>query len=315
MKKIAFAVFFISTFILAADWDNVKYSYTTIPNTNDKYVEKKYKGVTYNVYTVIRDKSGKRSCTQNKQAKEHAIFLGCSLVFGDGVENKDTIPQLFQDFSHKKYQAYNYGYCGDGPNNTLLRLERVNLSQEIPEAQGVCFYLYPVRAHAGRVRLHSDSLWAAGHPYYELRKGLLVHSGTLKQRQFLLYGLLQVYNWLPVPEGKRTPLPKYPTDKDYNLIADILCGVQEKYTKQFNSGKIYVVIAPYFEMPTEEQIQILKDKGLKIIVLDKLDCVVRKNLATYTISSWDGHYNAKMNKLIAKALVDQLKELEHSKEK
>lgn len=307
MKRIFLFIFFISAVLFSSEWDKIRYFYTNIQSTNKTYTEKTYKGVTYNIYTVMRDKYGKRICTQNKQAKEYALFLGCSLIFGDGVENKDTLPQLFQDIL-PKYQAYNYGYCGEGPNDALYRLQTKNIVQEVDQAQGMCFFFYPVGWHEVRVRLHSNYLSWGNKPYYEDKNGRLVYKGTLKEVQWFIYYIMQAYNWLPIPDKYRQPFPKYPTEKDYILISDILCGLRDDYKRKFNSDKFYIVIHPFSGGQYEAVIKRLQSKGLSVIALDDL-IYVSKDISKYIIAPWDGHPNARMNKLIARALADKMREL------
>jgi hypothetical protein len=307
MRLLVFVVL-IPTMLFSNEWNNVKYFYKKIPGTNKEYVEKTYKGITYNTYVVEKDVRDRRACTINKLAKQHAIFLGCSLVFGDGVENKDTLPQLFQN-SSAKHQVYNYGYCGDGPNNTLYRFTHTKICDEIEQKKGICFFIYPIGWHEMRIRLHSDYLYNKKAPYYEVKSGKLLYRGSLKNTQWLLYNITQIYNLLPIPEKYRQPFPKYPTEKDYILIADILCGIRDEYKKQFNSDNFYVVIHPFSNsVPVNEVIRILQDKKLKIINFDNLNSC-QKFLDKYTIASWDGHPNARMNKLIVSALAVKMREL------
>jgi hypothetical protein len=301
--RIIWLVCFLLHIVFADNWENVKYFRIAIAGTNNYWLKKTYKDVLYNSYMVEIDDYGRRACTLNKQAKRYALFLGCSVVFGDGVENKDTLPQLFQNAA-PEYQAYNYGFSGEGPNGTFCRFSHTDIRKEISQKNGICLFFYPVGWHEDRVRLHSNTVrYNENAPYYEYKNERLIYKGSLKKAQWFLYDIIRLYLWLPIPEKYRQVFPKCPTDKDYLLIADILCGIRAEYKKQFHSDNFYVVIHPFSnEAYTRHAIEILQGKDLTVIVLR-----APKRKKEYVISIHDAHPNAPANKLIAKALADRLR--------
>jgi hypothetical protein len=245
-------------------------------------------------------------CTYKRNAKRHALFFGCSQVFGEGVNNDQTLPQLFQNFTNG-YQAYNYGFPGYGPNTILRLLQKRDIEQEVFQRKGIAFFVYPIGNHEYRVRLHSDSFRQyAGHPYYEKKKEKIIYRGTLRDVQWFMYFLIKIYNKIPIPETYRHPFPRYPTAKDEELIADILCEVRDEYKKKFPEGSFFVLIHPLpinkaDKEKKEKVVNLLKKKGLKVIDLYDLNQSA-SNRYDYTISRLDGHANAKLNKIIAMAL-------------
>lgn len=54
---------------------------------------------------------------------QNVVFFGCSYVFGEGVNDNETLPYLFEEKSHGKYRAYNFGFSGYGPHQMLRILE------------------------------------------------------------------------------------------------------------------------------------------------------------------------------------------------
>ena len=44
--------------------------------------------------------------------ERNIVFLGCSLTYGEGVENKDTYPSKVQQLSDNKWNCINLGICG-----------------------------------------------------------------------------------------------------------------------------------------------------------------------------------------------------------
>lgn len=308
MKK--FLTFFICSVVVLLSYDGRDLAIVKTPllKTNTYSIEKTYKGITYNTYVLENDSYGRRSVSVNKRAYMHALFLGCSLVFSDGVGNSETIPQLFQNML-PGYQAYNYGYSGDGPNKSLYRITHEISTEHIKQKNGICLFFYPVGWHEDRIRLHSHNVqYTKDQPYYGYNKGKLVYKGSLRQVQWFLYKVISVYNALPIPDKWRRVFPKYRTDKDYVLIADILCEIRDVYKKRFNSDDFYVVIHPFSYKYSTKISQLLQEKKLRVIDLNNIyDC--QSNIDKYTLAAWDGHSNARMNRLIAFALVGKMREL------
>ena len=73
---------------------------------------------------------------------KYALFFGCSLAFGYGLNDNQTLPYFFQQISNQ-YNAYNYAYEGYGTNQMLARLEYQDLSKQVKGKDGISFlYLF-----------------------------------------------------------------------------------------------------------------------------------------------------------------------------
>lgn len=86
------------------------------------------------------DEWGRRKTINSGNAEKHAVFFGCSDLFGMGVKVDETIPSLFSK-NTEGYTAYNYGYVGSSPAYFLRVLESYQFSKELKEPTGLVFYV------------------------------------------------------------------------------------------------------------------------------------------------------------------------------
>lgn len=87
------------------------------------------------------DEWGRRKTpNKNQNADKHAVFFGCSDLFGMGVKFDETIPSLFAE-NTEDYTSYNYGYVGSSPAYFLKVLETYKFAEELKESSGVVFYV------------------------------------------------------------------------------------------------------------------------------------------------------------------------------
>ena len=88
--------------------------YSLRPNLNAfRSIKSIGKDTLYNVL-YASDKYSRRVSKNNKDsnlAQKHALFLGCSITFGEGINYKSTFPYLFEK-NNSAYNAYNYGFSG-----------------------------------------------------------------------------------------------------------------------------------------------------------------------------------------------------------
>lgn len=141
------------------------------------------------------DAFGRRITPARHAAKtdEFIAVAGGSRVFGLGVEDQDTLPNFLQKKA-PAYHVYNYGIPAAGPTLFLKMQLKGRLQSEIPEQRGVFVYVFDFR-HESRVFGFPDTLcWTSGLPYYDLKNGELVETGTIANTKSAagrwLYGLL-----------------------------------------------------------------------------------------------------------------------------
>lgn len=98
--------------------------------------------ITYKNINFHFDNKGRRYSKKQERnpLNKHAIFLGGSFAFGDGIDFNDTFPVHLNNFSRNKYEIYNYALSGYGPTQNLLLFNDQELFNDIISQKGICIY-------------------------------------------------------------------------------------------------------------------------------------------------------------------------------
>ncbi len=236
------------------------------------------------------------------EGTEHfAIFMGCSLVFGEGVEQRETLPYHFGVHS-PRHRPYNYGFSGYGTQQMLALLEEGGLRSEIEEPRGVLVYLYSgfhVPRVIGSLRVFNG--WGAHMPYYFVDEaGVLRRSGTFTSGRpwtslwFWAAGKLRLGRLLNLDYPKRRP-------EHYELVARIVEASRDRFRELFPGSHFLVVYYPLGSR--DEQVPArLEQRGIRVLdygdLLDASDPSLR--------IPGDGHPTAKAYETIARRLAAEV---------
>ena len=98
-------------------------------------------------------------------------FFGDSFTFGLGVNDADTLPQLFADLLDRKKRVLNLGFGGYGPQQVLRELE-TGLFDPLIGSQPQLFIFMTAPWHAERTACKPH--WLRLGPHYAIEDGRLV---------------------------------------------------------------------------------------------------------------------------------------------
>ncbi|HEX4925504.1 MAG TPA: hypothetical protein VFV50_15530, partial [Bdellovibrionales bacterium] len=157
-----------------------------------------------------------------KAAARHALFLGCSMTFGEGVAAQETFASAYGRLA-KNERVYNSGSIGYGPADLL---QRARMDPEywngIAEQQGFAVYTF-IDDHVNRVfgAMSVTGVWGPRKPYFEDVSGELVYRGTFKSaRPFRT----ELFSWLAKSQFVqffRLDIPLYYTQGDFAFFAKV----------------------------------------------------------------------------------------------
>jgi hypothetical protein len=103
------------------------------------------------------------------------VFLGCSYTFGDGLNDDETLPQLFADSVGRKERVLNLGFTGYGPQQFLSELQSGTYDSVIgPHPKLFVILTSVVHAERCACKVH----WARRGPRYIIENGQLILKGT-----------------------------------------------------------------------------------------------------------------------------------------
>ncbi len=251
-------------------------------------------------YTV--DHYCKRTTPDHDSLKnKHALFFGCSIAFGEGLEDNQTLGYYFQKESGE-YNSYSYSYPGYGTNHMLARLQYQNLTQQVPEKDGVAFYVFfwghvyrsigPMNGYCG---------WLSGAPYYKMKGENLVRDGMFKNGRYLISKIYEYIYQTNIIKYFEIDFPLKINKTHVNLVCEMIKQSKIEYQKQFGKNDFYVLIYPTYVNYTKEELTQFKDELAKMDI-DCIDLTSYINYGSQHTLNPDPHPNANTSELIAKEL-------------
>lgn len=116
-----------------------------------------------------------------------AAFFGCSMTFGQGGRDEDTLPARFCAHA-PEWRAFNYGVSGYGPQHMWLQICQKKVLEEFSARKGVIVYSF-IDHHLERLAGTPPVLatWTYPLPWLEDQGGQIVHRGTFRDRSPLEY--------------------------------------------------------------------------------------------------------------------------------
>ena len=236
-----------------------------------------------------------------KPRTKYAQFYGCSMTFGEGVQNNETMPYFFGEYD-STYRPYNFAYSGYGPHQMLARLETENAKKIVRENTGIGFYIY-INDHVSRVLGTMTNYGYNGGqaPYYHKADGQLKHEGLFTEGRKIRSWIFEQLLKSNILKLFKIGYPFKITEQDYELTAEVMAEASRNYKKQFGNDNFYVIIYPT-TVNSSLIINLLKQKGVKVLDYSKLFNPLEKG---YAIPD-DEHPTALANEILIKQLVKDI---------
>lgn len=197
------------------------------------------------------DSSGFRKSSDKVKQKSHLILAGGSIVFGDGLNQNQTISHyLSQDF--KTTNIYTVAFSGFGPAQVWKILKELDLKKYIKEKEGKLIY-FLFNFHLERV---CGSDWSLSLNKDSLAK-LRFESNKIVQKGF-------INNHDDFIKG----------DKCLDLVSAILQDIRFNYLKLYPKGEFLIHMPNLYSKNVfqidRELVKKLKAAGLKVFSYKKI---------------------------------------------
>jgi hypothetical protein len=128
--------------------------------------------VIYNaVYTIDADLLRK---VASGSAGKGVAFFGDSFVFGEGIQDSDTLPQQFADLEGRAPPVYNLGYSAYSPAQALAELQAGLYDRQLRNSRLIVEFVAPWQAN----RVSCKASFVEGGPRFEETGRLIVRHGT-----------------------------------------------------------------------------------------------------------------------------------------
>jgi hypothetical protein len=256
------------------------------------------------------DAFGRRSVPQTKRAsrKLHTVFMGGSIVFGDGLKDAETLPAAYSRVDDQSH-VYNYGISGGGPNQFARQFEvgAYLRPQAVPQRSGTLYYVF-YDAYFGRVD-NSVSLfrsWGGRKlmPSYRVRDdGKVEFEGDFRTAhpwRTKFYGLLANSALF---QSLKIDYPIFPSDQTLAKAAALIQHTKELYLREFPNGRFVVVLFPERSKASALWLlPLLEEHGI-----ETLDYSSNKRFSDKRKGYWTGehiHPTGKMNQEFAQLLYE-----------
>jgi hypothetical protein len=180
-----------------------------------------------------------------EQRRNFLLFFGCSMTFGLGVNDNETMP-FYAALYASHYQPYNYGVSGYGPNYMLAQLQRGELTKEIPEHQGIAIYTFiddHIDRAIGEMRHYNN--WEQHAPFYTLdADDRLVRKGDFTSGRPLVSFLYWVMGKSQILQYFNITFPPSIREEHIRLTARMIVEARTAFHQQFPSAEFYVLLYP-----------------------------------------------------------------------
>ena len=241
--------------------------------------------------------------------KKFALFFGCSFVYGEGVQDQETLPARFAEESGLR--AYNYGYGGWGPQHMLARLTETRIEDEVGEREGIAVYQF-LGFHVARAAGTMRVLWPAfaRSPYYTLDGDKLVRAGSFVSGR---PWRTRLYRWL----RKSNILARLDVDlprvgaPELALTVRMIDASAAAFRTRFPGGRFVVLLYPQCAFEENRNCRLAKEL-MPLLDAAHLEYVDLSRLPLHELTSGretiarDGHPSPEAYRVVARELARAL---------
>ncbi|PNG25094.1 SGNH/GDSL hydrolase family protein [Methylocella silvestris] len=170
------------------------------------------------------------------------VFFGDSYTFGDGIQDNETLPQVFANSLNQKQRVLNLGFTGYGPQQFLREMETSRFDELIgPDPKLFIFLTAPWHAE----RTACKAYWTAHAPLYKVENGHVVFTGQCDEG-----GKLWLREWLQNSVAYRTltePYRHMVSRDDVELYVRILEAAVIMAKQKYGVA----TLIPYLRVPSD----------------------------------------------------------------
>ena len=251
----------------------------------------------YDVVYTISDRGVR--VTRGNPNGDTWLFMGCSIMFGSGVNDNETLPAYFSADLDYRANVVNLGFQGYGPHQMLRSLE---IDRPRPLLHGVVRQVVYEGISTHAMRAAGRAKWDLYGPSYALTPDGVTYVGRFHDHLagFILKAL-QRSDFFPFVLD-RTFYRSSLTEEDIERYARIVERSAQLSFERYGAG--FVVV--FWDEKTESSrriLQRLRKTNLQIVALSEV--IPRKEWDSLTFPM-DGHPKPELHRMLAGALAARL---------
>lgn len=265
--------------------------------------------IVYDVtYTI--DEYGRR-VTPHVEKENRDFFvalMGDSYVFGEGVENDETLPSYMAQQTQKT-MFYNMGFHGYGPNSLLARaLKKPEFFQGIIQSRGIGAYLFDpsdIARTIGTMSLISD--WGRDLSEFTFEEQGPVFQGSFGQNY---KNQIRFYKWfseLDTVQVLGLDWPMFYLPSHFEKVGDTIEALKNEFMRVTNARDFIVIIIREFDSSNRvyhKMMDHLDQRGINYLDYTQSDISQISQLPLYI--DYEGHPRPHFYKIFSKILVNDL---------
>ena len=233
------------------------------------------------------------------------LFFGCSISYGEGVADEETLPYRTGVRTGGRYDVYNFGFHGYGPHQMLAALERGVVAVKVEHPPRFVFYTAIVD-HARRAAGRASWDRSKG-PRYVLDDGGLRYAGAFKDStpvgtSGLREGVVAV---LRKSKIVARVLPTLGRGHEAETFAAIVDAARRRIELDFPGAEFVVLFWGVPSIRQTDLVRRLERRGLSVIEVSDLLDGYAEEPGRYEIEG-DGHPNPLAYDRIAQYLAERV---------
>lgn len=280
------------------------------PLPDQKVYAKKTVGdeIIYDVHYSI-DSSGLRSIP-NSSGKQSILFFGGSLIFGEGIEDHETAPAQFAQMSGLK--AYNFGFPGYGPHQSLRMIETDLVKEVVTEEPRTAIFL---SFYHHILRLSGKVSWDVVGPKYGLDENKTIqYQGAFSPNLFIGWLRIAFHKAQQKSTLYRSLLESDAAiaETDIELYAEAALQMKELLTKSYPNLQFHIILFDFQndiysdDKALAQLIPALKERNLRITVTESIFDDYAASPSSYHLSPFDPHLTPRAHQELAKYIAKHL---------
>jgi hypothetical protein len=259
----------------------------------------------YNVKYTIGSNFHRITPGNHDSLSKYALFFGCSIAFGEGLEDDQTFPYYVQQFS-KTYHSYNRAQSGTATNYMLAQLKELDLRKDVKEKDGKAFYIFfwdHIYRSLGTMDRHVK--WMHLSPNFERQDRKIIRNKLFKTGRPIRSWFYEHVYETNIVKYFELDFPLSINHDHIDFVADLILESKKAYKKQFGNDDFSVVFYPsYIQYTKQDKDYFCKALAKRNITL--IDLTTSLNYGSANTIGIDPHPNAKTNAYLAKTLLKKL---------
>jgi len=257
--------------------------------------------IIYDVEYTIDDLGWRKTPASGDSDGPITAFFGGSFMFGEGVEDSETLPAAFHDLRPDR-RVLNFGVHGWGPQHMLALLEAGAGSLAVPDGRGDLVYVY-IAGHMARLTgaMAVHNAWGRVFPYYALRNGVPTRQGNMTtgrpwlSKAFILLSRSKIAEHFGFDLYRLTP-------PDPDLLVRVIERACELFAEMHGPSRCLIMFLPGAEADMRE---IQARRRLDAVEIIDATRAFGNNSDMHLIPG-DGHPNASGHRVLARLLGTRL---------